>query len=156
LNRAVSTRLRERIKSLPSEMYRAETRRFLAEFLKAPFTDEAHKLMVSAFFVWEHRTSFWQNYWQTIAGMLINTSEAKRVVDLLTFWFTVPPYAFQQRYLLQDFCLVLPRMLGEIRKLRSFQEASQVFPLIAGEQLWYPVVQDFFVERKNTFLAVGQ
>lgn len=156
LTQTVSNRLYQRMKMLPVEMYRAETKRFITAFLKAPITDEGHKLMISALFVWEHYTYFWQCYWQTIGEILTSPSEAKRAVDLLAFWFTIPPATFSQRYLLQGFFLELPQQLDEIHKMRGFHEATQAFTTIAATQQWYPLVQNFFSERKNAFVAASQ
>jgi GTPase-associated protein 1 len=157
LNKSLSKQLHQRMKKLSLAMYQVETKRFVVEFFKHPITKEAHKLMISAFFLWDYHIYFWHYYWRTLIMMLASTSQAKRAVELLSFWFTMQPDVFlPQRYLLQDFFLEMPSMLYEIRQMSDFQKAVQALSTLATEQPWYPLIQDFFSERRNIFLAVSQ
>jgi len=56
-------------------------------------------------------------------------------------------------YLVQSFFLQLPEMLQETKEAKEtakdFQRAAQRINLQAAQEPWYPLIDQFFVEKKK-------
>jgi hypothetical protein len=151
LNAMQAKRLHEQVKMLLPEEYQAVVKQCIPRFFRNTVTNDAHPYLIAALFTRNHSyaTCFWQSYWETFIGMLMDPSTAGQAAEVLEFWFTVSPKLFQQSYVVQEFFLMLPSTLESIQKNRDFQGAIREFNKVASQQPWYPAVQDFFVEKKS-------
>lgn len=151
-------RLHKRFIHLPPHAYQEEAHHFIREFLHKCASKESHNFMVNAIFTWDHSEYFWQPYWETLSEMLIHASSVDQAIRLLTYWFTTTPDTFQMPYTAHYFLLSLPQKLEEVQKVRGFQNVvRQINSLSEKQKLeWHPLVQNYFVGRKNVFVSVGQ
>jgi GTPase-associated protein 1, N-terminal domain type 2/GTPase-associated protein 1, middle domain len=152
----LAMRIYQRMKSLDPQVYQSEVKSFITEFFKHNVSVEVHKLVVYALFSWSKYPSFWSAYRAEFIEMLTTSTETKKAVVLLSFWFEVHPRDFRQVYLPQSFFLRLPRMLNEARRIQGFPEATRAFAIYASEQRWYPLLQGQLSERRSVFTSVGQ
>ena len=153
LNATQAKRLYEQVKLLEPEEYRTVVKQCMPYFFENVVTNDEHACLVNAFFTesGDHITYFWQTYWDTFKEMLSHSSTTSKFVQMLAFWFSTSPAAFQQAYIVQEFFLQLSFQIKEIQKDRRFQEGIREFNKVAEQQrnFWYPAVKDFFVEKKG-------
>lgn len=153
LDKTQAQRLYEQVKILTPEEYQVVVGQCIPFFFKNAVTKDAHQYLIKAFFTWNNRydTSFWQIYWETFKGKLIDPSTASKFADMLAIWFNATSASLEKKYIVQYFFLTLSSHLEEIRKDRRFQEGIREFNKVASQRRnrWYPIVRDCFEEKKG-------
>lgn len=158
LNEELAHRLQQRMTNLRPEVYEADTKSFVSQFLQVCTTARSHQLMINSFFDWHHSEAFWQPYWQSIQRLLTypGSSTAGHVVKLLSFWFAARPDELDGMYLLHYFFMELPQKLDEAQETRSYQEAARYINALIETERWYPLLQSYFSGRRNALVSAGQ
>jgi hypothetical protein len=140
--------------SLAEPGYRAEAEKLIQRFFARDSGIDAHVGMLQATYLHRYSDTFWELYWAHFRDLLLDTSRTMEFVELLAFWFDKSPGMFSGLpYLVQGFFLQLPAMLQEAKEAKAtakdFQKAAQRINLQAAQEPWYPLIDQFFVEKKR-------
>jgi hypothetical protein len=161
LDEALAERLHQYFQTMEGKnTYDAEVSAFIEQFFRSRFTPEAHRLMLDAVSAQhpDFQRSFWQAYDTATTNLLIHSSSARRIIELLDYWFALSPQELRSPYLLQTFFLRLPQLLEETRKkgVGEFAVVVRDFNVRAARYNWYQSIQPCFAERKGVLAAIGQ
>jgi len=111
----------------------------------------SHSQYLPALYTLQQRDQFWLVYKKGFTEVLVSR-DADYALELLSFWFDDSFEALHDvPYVVHDFFLNLREILEVIPKERGFSEtAQQVYARVERQRpLWYPLVQNFFLEQEK-------
>lgn len=142
--------IHQELKRYPPDDYR----KTLSEMLEALFESQInrHDDLVNMLYVPDHRSTFWEIYWQQFARCFLKQGEMG--AKLLTFWFESAGNALNESYVQAEFFMNLPPNLEDICDTRDYRTVQKSLLRKIETKLWYKSIEDTLSQSRKRFFGL--